>query len=185
MFINKGFLVIWSVSTFFWDTLYVASNTERWNMDLALAEIENWSLLYWVAHSGFCIKWSPMAETHCWWVAINLILHFRSGKIFVGCCFLRIKLGTCWLNLSSKPKDVQPTYWQSQRHTYSNTTILWLNERHSIFVDGLKDFLGWEKDWWFNCSETMLNRRFDFVFKFKRNITYPGKFEQKFVLVLR
>ena len=54
-----------------------------------------------------------MTETHCRRVAIDLILHFRFGRIFVGCCFLRLKLETCWLILSSKRKDVLPMYWKS------------------------------------------------------------------------
>ena len=41
----------------------------------------------------------------------------------------------------------------------------------------MEGFSGGEKDSWFNCSETMLNRRFNFVFKFKKNITYPGQTE--------
>ena len=138
-------------------------------------------MLYWVAHSGFCIKWSPMAEPHCWWVTIDLILHFCSGRIFVGCCFLRIKLGTCWLILFSKLKYVRPTYRQSQRHTYSYTTILcWMEGTASLWMDGWKDFSGWEKDSWFNCSETMLNRKFNFVLKLREilpnqgNLRYTG-----------
>ena len=53
-------------------------------------------------------------------------------------------------------------------HIYNHTLM---NGRHSIFVDGWKNFPGCEKDSWFNCPGIMLNRRFNFVLK--QNFVYP------------